>query len=302
MAVPGARVGAVGLHAEKAFGDERFECDDTLMTVEAAEPLNLVRREVQARHRKVLGANTVFHILGGSHATIVARPPRVANGQLGRIPCRRDHVTGCRGRALRRSLAAAVAAVAACRPVPVPLDVAVRFDNSWRIGAEPLTPSERTVVVRTALDTLRGAFDGFAVRIVEASGGARVVRVEDTPFSSVQLFGESGVTFPTAIVSSVRADLLANATLASVHCRAIVPCPTARWQIVEGWGRGIGATAAHELGHQRGFRFALDVACDDCYDGRASTSYAHFFGRKRWSDGARAIMARTLPRAGVSRR
>jgi hypothetical protein len=69
-----------------------------------------------------------------------------------------------------------------------------------------------------------------------------------------------------------------------------------RAALVDGLGRGVGATAAHELGHQAGFRFALDSRCDDCYDGRASTSYAHFFGRMHWSDPALQIMVRTLPR------
>jgi hypothetical protein len=70
--------------------------------------------------------------------------------------------------------------------------------------------------------------------------------------------------------------------------------------LLDGFGKGIGATAAHELGHQAGFSFAIDSHCDDCYDGNTSTGYNHFFGTKHWSDRAMQIMRRVLPTATVS--
>ncbi len=60
--------------------------------------------------------------------------------------------------------------------------------------------------------------------------------------------------------------------------------------MVEGLGRGIGATGAHELGHQRNFGFSRDVVCDSCYDSHTSESYVHFFGKKDWSKNAKDIM------------
>jgi len=179
---------------------------------------------------------------------------------------------------------------------PEPLRVAVTFANTWRVGGDELTAEERSRLAGTALGAMRDAFSGFDVVIVEAPSGARLIRVEDTPPVRTT-FGAAGVTYPAARTSSVRFDVLANLELAVVHCRDLAHCAAMpRGALVDGLGRGVGATAAHELGHQAGFRFALDSRCDDCYDGAASTSYAHFFGRKHWSDRALQIMVRTLPR------
>jgi hypothetical protein len=51
------------------------------------------------------------------------------------------------------------------------------------------------------------------------------------------------------------------------------------------------------LGHQVFLGFALDSKCEDCYDGRTSTTYEHFFGTKHWSNDALAVMRRVLPRS-----
>jgi uncharacterized membrane protein len=205
---------------------------------------------------------------------------------------------------VRRPLfAAAVAFAIGCRSTPAPLGVAVTFANTWRVGGEDLTTEERARLTRAALDAMRAAFAGFDVVIAEASSGARLIRVEDTPAVRTPFFGAAGVTYPAARTSSVRFDVLANLELAVVHCRDFAHCAAMpRGALVNGLGRGVGATAAHELGHQAGFRFALDSRCDDCYDGNTSTSYAHFFGQKHWSDRALQIMNRTLPRRDAQSR
>ncbi len=149
------------------------------------------------------------------------------------------------------------------------------------------------------LETLRTAYKGFDVRFSEASGGARLIRVEDTPYVSdprqLVSFGAAGVTYPASPVSSVRVDVLFIAELAAAHCSDVVHCEKSRADLVNGLGRGIGATAAHELGHQAGLGFVTDSACDACYDGRSSTSYSHFFGNEHWSDRAMQAMRRVLP-------
>jgi len=201
-----------------------------------------------------------------------------------------------------RWLVAAVSVVAAvsCTSPRQPLRVAVTFANTWTVGGEGLAAEERSRIMHQALDTMRSAFSEFDVVVAEAPSAnrARVIRVEDTPAVRTPFFGAAGVTYPAARTSSVRFDVLANLELALVHCRDFARCATmSRGALVEGLGRGIGATAAHELGHQAGFRFAVDSPCDDCYDGATSTSPAHFFGQKHWSDRALLIMKRTLPRA-----
>jgi len=178
--------------------------------------------------------------------------------------------------------------------------VALVFENPWTLGADTLAVSEQSAVKAAALETLRRAFAGFDVRFAEANAGDRLIRVEDTPYASTPQFrapGAAGLTYPASTVSSVRIDVLFFAELSAAGCREMSGCTKSRAELLEGLGRGVGATAAHELGHQAGVRFVRDIPCDDCYDGDRSTSYAHFFGTKRWSPEAAAIMTRLLPAA-----
>jgi len=173
--------------------------------------------------------------------------------------------------------------------------VSVTFNNSWRVAGDALTVSEQTRIRDLAFTTLRTAFDGFEVRFTDAAKAQRSIRIEDTPYSRTMNFGASGLTYPVSLVSSVRFDILANNVLTSVDCRRLDGCRAkTRQELVDGLGRGVGATAAHELGHQAGLGFSHDAQCDDCYDGRSSTSYAHFFGTKHWSDGEVETMRRVL--------
>jgi len=170
------------------------------------------------------------------------------------------------------------------------------FHNSWTIGGVRLSDDEQRRVRDVAIHTLRQAFSGFDVVVVDDGVTAphRII-VEDTPYSSPMYFSGVGVTAPTSTVSSVRADGLFGAELSVVGCESMTRCPAkTREQLVTGLGVGIGATAAHELGHQRGLAFTRHAACDDCYDSARSTSYAHFFGRKRWSEDAVRIMRSRL--------
>jgi hypothetical protein len=106
------------------------------------------------------------------------------------------------------------------------------------------------------------------------------------------------VTIPTATTSWIRFDSLYYAEMAVLGCDTVARCPSkTRAEIVGGLGVGIGATGAHELGHQRGLEFTRHSSCGDCYDGAASTSYAHFFGVKHWSPEALTSMRSRLPHA-----
>ena len=195
----------------------------------------------------------------------------------------------------RLSLAALLLAAISCRSA-TPIDVGVTFANTWRVAGDPLTTPEQARIKDVALATLHAAFEEFDVRFGEPRKGERTIRVEDTPYGRMMNFGAAGMTYPASIVSFVRFDILANTVLATAQCAHIDGCrSTTRAELVDGLGRGIGATAAHELGHQAGLGFSHDARCDDCYDGDASTSYAHFFAAKHWSGAALAQMQRTLP-------
>jgi hypothetical protein len=168
-------------------------------------------------------------------------------------------------------------------------------------GIDILTDQEQSFVRRTAVQTLQGAFAGFDLRFGDDVLGARLIRIEETPYRSYGGVspvhpGTVGMTYPVATASSVYPDALIHAELTAARCGALTGCDTkTRGQLLEGLGRGIGATAAHELGHQAGLEFSHDLQCADCYDSHRADSVVHFFGVKRWSPAALAIMRRLLP-------
>lgn len=197
-------------------------------------------------------------------------------------------------------MALLVLCTVACRFTHAPIDVAVAFDNPWTLGGDTFSLSEQSIVKAAALDTLRRAYRGFDVRFAERASGDRLIRVEETPYAptpSLRAPGAAGVTYPASNVSSVRIDILLAEELSAAGCRDLRSCARPRAEMLEGLGHGIGATAAHELGHQVGIRFVRDARCDDCYDGSRSASSAHFFGPQRWSPDAAAAMKRLLPPA-----
>jgi hypothetical protein len=190
-----------------------------------------------------------------------------------------------------------VMASASCTARPVRIGLA--FDNDWRIGREMLTAPEQAGVRVAALRTLRQAFRGFDVTVREERDADRVVIVDKGYVAGLVPRGQPapvGETLPFAVVSRVHFEEIAATLLAVVGCAEIGGgCTKTRSELVEGLGQGIGATAAHELGHQVGFRFAVDEPCDVCYDGHTAKTYEHFFGTPHWSDGAMSMMRRVLP-------
>jgi len=195
-----------------------------------------------------------------------------------------------------------VAAVplASCRAARSAIPVGVVFANTWTFDGSPLDASEIAVVKTRTLDTLNRAYAGFGVAFDQTARPTHLIRVEDSSFAATPVqrmsFGAVGATFPMSSVSAVRFDVLAKIVLDVSECEHAAPCAVPRRELLDGLGRGVGATAAHELGHQRGFGFATDSDCDDCYDGRSSTTRVHFFGEKHWSDSALQAMRRVLPR------
>jgi len=102
------------------------------------------------------------------------------------------------------------------------------------------------------------------------------------------------VTYTVTRTSTVYLDVLYNMELAATTCQSLSCDSKTRAELLDGLGRAIGATAAHELGHQAGFGFSRDSPCDDCYDSHSAANAAHFFAIKHWSDDAVTIMNRVL--------
>jgi hypothetical protein len=198
-------------------------------------------------------------------------------------------------------IAMTTTACCAARPVRIGLV----FDNDWQMGRDVLTRQEQARVKAVALETLQVAFRGFDVTVREGRDADRLVIVDQGFVAGLRPAGQPapvGETLPFAWVSRVHFDELCGTLLTVAGCAgAAAHCTKTRAELVEGLGRGIGGTAAHELGHQTGFRFALDARCDACYDGGTSNTVEHFFGSQHWSEAALAIMRRVLPPAGPPR-
>jgi hypothetical protein len=198
-------------------------------------------------------------------------------------------------------IAMTTTAFCAARPVRVGL----AFDNDWRMGSEVLTLQEQAHVKAVALQTLQEAFRGFDVTVREGRDAVHLVVVDKGFVAGLLPVGQPapvGETSPFAWVSRVHFEELCDTLLTVAGCAgAAAHCTRTRAELVDGLGRGIGGTAAHELGHQAGFRFALDARCDACYDGGTSNTVEHFFGSQHWSEAALAIMRRVLPPAEPAR-
>jgi hypothetical protein len=68
--------------------------------------------------------------------------------------------------------------------------------------------------------------------------------------------------------------------------------------MLKAFGKGIGNTAAHELGHQSPYAFTAHVqSCLECYDSDSSAWLAHFFNdHLQWSPFAKNKMKPLLKR------
>jgi Glucodextranase, domain B len=184
--------------------------------------------------------------------------------------------------------------------------VGVSFDPTIP-GLVPLSQDESNDEWRSvkdgALKAMQDAYKGYAVTLglrEPQKSCDRYIYVknsrEEGDGATIGLFKFSDVHFFTVL-----------ATLQN-----LVGCPTAqtldacatqtgrsRAELVAALAKGIGVTAAHELGHQFGFGFTNDVlGCLDCYDSSTGVgSWAKFFyGTLRWSTDAQKVMRKVLPR------
>ena len=179
----------------------------------------------------------------------------------------------------------------------VPYDVQVDFQipNPW--GIEVLSSAEDALVRSVALQTMREAYQGYAVTFTtENPSSRRHIYVRDLMKASV------GRTVLGAFESDVYAPNLWNTLMTVIGCRtlALSDCLQAtgrsREDVIKAFAKGIGNTAAHELGHQAPIYFVRDLGCLNCYDNHTAESFAHFFGPLSWSNEAKQKMQPLLKR------
>lgn len=178
------------------------------------------------------------------------------------------------------------------RNLKLPVRASWVWKNSWRSidGKKSLNDDEINIIKQTAYATFKKAFSGYTVDSVEGEGGNRKIVISDELGSGV------GATYPTTYLSTVyfpnvKATLGAVVTSNNINKNST--------EMLEALGRGLGATAAHELGHQFGLEFSTHPKSQGFYDTEAlnETSVDHFFGELRWSPFAMEKMNNVLPKA-----
>jgi RHS repeat-associated protein len=152
------------------------------------------------------------------------------------------------------------------------------WENNWTSPDEKglLNDGEIQIVKQTAYATFKRAYTGFNVDSIEGLGGNREIHIS-------RLLDEGvGNTYPSSKSSTVFYPNMVSTLLQVVRTNRLVKN---RAELIEALGNGIGATAAHELGHQASLGFTTHISAQGFYDtkGLDGTSTDHFFGVLRWS-------------------
>jgi RHS repeat-associated protein len=183
--------------------------------------------------------------------------------------------------------------MSACNSKLKVITVGVEFPAAWDLGRDTLEQPVIDLVKQTALQTMRDAYKDYNVLFNEG-GGARKIKVHNKVGQAV------GVTWVTNGFSDLYLENFYNPLTNQLKCYPLSECVREGhydWNtIAMALGRGIGATGAHELGHQVGLNFVQDIACDSCYDSDTAETRDHFFGPLNWSERAKRKMDIILPR------
>lgn len=170
-----------------------------------------------------------------------------------------------------------------------PLTPIVVFDwqiQKWSVGREPLDSSEVDEIKATAIETFKGAFSGFGI-VVSAGGGTNRITVKGELGGSV---GSTDTSIIDTYASTVYYENIAN--FAQRYAKELGK--TDRREIIRGVGRGIGAAAAHEFGHQK--RFTTDNTIDvNSYDYYSGERWQEYYGELHWTPQALEVMKKKLP-------
>jgi hypothetical protein len=152
-----------------------------------------------------------------------------------------------------------------------------------------VTAQEQDQVLEVALGTLRDAYKAFLVTFTASATEKRLIYIKNGIGG-----GAAGITHEVDYFSNVYFWTVANTLLDTVGCgdKVLVACTTrSRPDLLNALGRGLGATMAHELGHQNSLWWTTHRAPESCYDHLTSVTLRHFFGLPlEWSDEAIARM------------
>jgi RHS repeat-associated protein len=149
--------------------------------------------------------------------------------------------------------------------------LAFDWRNRFTLGKGELTSEEIEIVKLWTYQTARLAFSGFAVTVSEGGGTNRMIVKQ-----SESVGGYAGSTLLGQAASEIGYDVLES------RARYYAPNKSDRREIAAGIGRGIGATAAHELAHQVGVPWMDQTRDPNGYDFHSSDRFSQYYGQLHW--------------------
>jgi hypothetical protein len=195
----------------------------------------------------------------------------------------------------------------------------LQFPASWNLvlsgdGSDILTESEIASLKDTTFATIKKAFEGYAVDFTEGVAPTRDPLKTCHQINIVDQFGNghTGETTVGTLVSTVYLPTILLDMKDSIYCGNFMSCrgtpfseipetTGSRVELLRAFGQGLGATSAHEVGHQRWddfqHEFSWDVQdCMGCYDYGPPPTRVYFFEPLRWSVAAQGSMLELVPR------
>jgi hypothetical protein len=156
----------------------------------------------------------------------------------------------------------------------------------------PLTASEIDAIKRMARDELTGAYAGLKLTFTDSPRAFWTVRVRQSfERRRWQRLPIAGETFAMGLLGGRSAVNFNEVTMAAI---AHAPPGATRQVLVEGIGRGIGRTAAHELAHAiLGVHGPMDNRTDALsYEYFTHNRPSQFYGELHWARAWPALVER----------
>lgn len=145
----------------------------------------------------------------------------------------------------------------------------------------PLTKDEQHTIESRARAELQTAFEGFRIRVSNNRNARYRVRVvqQYPPFKNAG-FGAAG---QSRGIAGLGGEGSVNFLMLGSLAISQAPPGTSRGAIVEGIGRGIGRSAAHEFVHQLFPTVQIHDSTDDqSYEFGSAARPSQFYGPMRW--------------------
>jgi hypothetical protein len=156
-------------------------------------------------------------------------------------------------------------------------------DGATKALGGPLTEQESAAIKRVSRDELTSAFAGLKIQLTESPRAFWTVRVRESferrHFQKLPVAGE---TFPMGPLGGRSAVNFTEVLMAAI---AHAPPGATRQILVDGIGRGIGRTAAHELAHAiLGVSGPMDNQTDaHSYEYFTHNRPSQYYGELHWS-------------------